>query len=186
MNDVLSYLTLFWICLLSSIFWPWYWMCSGLPYVGGFRSCCLCFYWLFYQIAIGYFCADWNGFHNHQRDFHCKNIFILSTDAAISKFCERFKVQIDAYIPHCKNQVPHSSWWFSGPSAVDIAHRSHFLCLYQQSKYTVSKAKFWQASNCCVRVLKNLLNLFMHIKQDSVLPLRNLAFGAFGQLITVF
>ena len=26
----------------------------------------------------------------------------------------------------------------------------------------------------------------MHIKQDSVLPLRNLAFGTFGQLITVF
>ena len=56
-----------------------------------------------------------------------------------------------AYIPLHKYQVkPHSS-----PAAcvAAIVHRNNFFHLYEQNKFSESKVKFRQASNCCKWVL---------------------------------
>ena len=114
-------------------------------------------------------------------------IFKLSASAAAaSEFCEWVQVGIDVYIPHRKYQVkPHSSPWFSAACAAAIAHRNHFVRLYQKNKSAESKVKFRQASNYCKRVLK-LSNLHMLLKQKSPSLPRNLALGTFGKLLIVF
>ena len=53
---------------------------------------------------------DWDGLHDHLRDFPWEDIFKLSASAPNSEFCEWVQVGIDVYIPHHKYQVkPHSS-----------------------------------------------------------------------------
>ena len=109
----------------------------------------------FHCVAYDYSCADWDGLHDHLRDVPWEDIFKLSACAAASEFCEWVQVGIDVYIPHHKYQVkPHSSPWFSAACAAAIVHRNHFFCLYQQNKFSESKVKFRQASNCCKRVLE--------------------------------
>ena len=61
---------------------------------------------------------------------------------ATTEIYEWVQVQIHVYIPYCKHQAkPHSSPWFSAASAVPIAHRNLFFCLYQQNKSSPSKVK---------------------------------------------
>ena len=56
----------------------------------------------------------------------------------------------DVYIPHHKYQVkPHLSPWFSATCVAAIVHRNNFFHLYEQNKFSESKVKFRQASNCC-------------------------------------
>ena len=86
-----------------------------------------------------------------------EDVFKLSASDAGSEFCERVQVGIDIYIYilHQKYQVkPHSSPWFSAACAAAIAHRNHFLHLYQKDKSSESKLKFTQASNRCKTVLE--------------------------------
>ena len=64
----------------------------------------------FHHMAYDYFCADWDGLHDHLRDVPWKDIFKLSASAAASEFCDWVQVGIDVYIPHRKYQVKlHSS-----------------------------------------------------------------------------
>ena len=59
------------------------------------------------------------------------------------------------YIPHHKHQaMPHSSPQFSAACVASIVHRSNFFDLYEQNKFSESKVKFRQASNCCKWVLE--------------------------------
>ena len=59
------------------------------------------------------------------------------------------------YPSHCKYQVKlHSSPWISAACATAIAHRNHFFCLCKQNKFSKSKVKFAQDSNCYKRVLE--------------------------------
>ena len=72
-----------------------------------------------------------------------------------SECYELVQVGIDVYIPHHKYQAkPHSFLWFSAFCAAPMAHRNHFFHFYQQNKYSESKGKFREASNCCKRVLE--------------------------------
>ena len=43
---------------------------------------------MFHCVAYDYFCADWDGFYDHLRDFPWEDIFKLSASAAVSEFCE--------------------------------------------------------------------------------------------------
>ena len=82
----------------------------------------------FHRIAYNYFCADWDGLHDHLRDVPWEDIFKLKASAAARDFCESVQVGINVYIPHHKYQVkPHSSPWFSAACAAAIVHRNHFF-----------------------------------------------------------
>ena len=60
---------------------------------------------LFYCVAYGYSCANWDSLRDRLRDVPCEDIFKLGVSAAASEFCEWFQVEIDEYILHCKYQV---------------------------------------------------------------------------------
>ena len=88
-------------------------------------------------------------------DVSWEEIFKLSVSTAASECYEWVQVGTDVYIPYRMYQVkPHSYPWFLAACAAAIAHRNHFLRLYQQNKSSESKVKFRQASNCCKRVLE--------------------------------
>ena len=53
---------------------------------------------LFHCIAYDYFCANWDGLHDHMRDVPWEDIFKLSASAAASEFCGCVQVGIDVYI----------------------------------------------------------------------------------------
>ena len=54
------------------------------------------------------------------------------------------------YIPHHKYQVkPHLSPQFSATCVAAMVHRNNFFHLHEQNKFSESKVKFRQASNCC-------------------------------------
>ena len=109
----------------------------------------------FHCIVYDYSCADWDGLHDSLRDVPWEDIFKLSASAAASEFRVWVQVGVDVYIPHRKYQVrPHSSASFSAACAAAIVHRNHFFHLYQKDKYSESKVKFRQASNCCKMVLE--------------------------------
>ena len=109
----------------------------------------------FHRVAYDYSHVNWDGLHDHLRDFPWEDIFKRSASVAASEFCEWVQVGIDVYIPHHKYQVkPHSSPWFSAACAAAIVHRNHFFRLYQQNKSSEYKVKFSQASNCCKKVLE--------------------------------
>ena len=94
---------------------------------------------LFHRVAYDYYCAEWDGFHDHLRDVPWEDIFKLNASAAASEFCDWVQVGIDVYIPHHKYQVrPHSSPWFSAACAAAIVHRNHFFHLYQQNNSSES------------------------------------------------
>ena len=116
---------------------------------------------LFHRIDYDYSRADWESFRDHLRYVTWKNIFQIGASAAASEFREWFQVRTDVYIPHLKYHIkPHSSPWFSAASAAAIAHRNHFLCLYQQNKFFESK----ESSDRLV----NLPNVHMLPKQKSL------------------
>ena len=109
----------------------------------------------FHCVAYDYSRADWDGHRDHLRDAPWEDIFKISASVAASEFCQWVQVGNDVYIHHRKYQVkPHSSPWFSTGCAAVIVHRNHFFRLLQQNKYSESKAKFRQASNCFKRVLE--------------------------------
>ena len=102
----------------------------------------------FHFITFDYLCADWNGLSDHFKDAPREDFFKLETSAAIRKFCEWVRVEIDVYIRHSKYQVkPHSSPWLSAACSAAIAHKNYFFHLYQQDKSFKSRVKSRQASN---------------------------------------
>ena len=104
----------------------------------------------FHRIVYEYSHADWDGLSDHLIDVPWEDIFKLGASASASDFCEWVQVGIDLYIPHRKYQVkPHSSPWFSAACAAAIVYRNHFFSLHQKDKFSDSKVKFRQASNCC-------------------------------------
>ena len=124
---------------------------------------------IFHHVAYDYSHADWDGFHDHLRDVPWKDIFKLGASTAASEFCELVQVGIDVYIPHRKYQVkPHSSPWFSAACAAAIVHRNHFFRLCQQNKFSESKVKFRQASNCCKSVLEAAKLAYATKTKDSI------------------
>ena len=133
---------------------------------------------LFHRINYDYSRADWDGLNDHLRDVPWEDIFKLSASDATSEFCEWVQVEIDVYILHRKYQVkPHSSPWFSAVCAAAIIHRNYFfVCTNKSSDRLVIVAKGF---------LK-LPNLHMLPKRRSPSLSRNLAFGTFGKLLTVF
>ena len=86
---------------------------------------------LFHLIAFDYSHADWDGLHDHLRNFPWEYISKLCASAAASEFCQSIQAGIDVYILHHKYQVkPHSSPWFLAACSAAIADRNHFfLCL---------------------------------------------------------
>ena len=69
---------------------------------------------LFHCTAYDYSRADWDGLHDHLRDFLWDNIFKLGASAAANEFCEWFRLVTDVYIPYRKYQIKaHLSAWFS-------------------------------------------------------------------------
>ena len=86
---------------------------------------------------------------------------------------------IDVYIPQVK---PHSSPWFSAPSAAAIANRNHFFCLHELNKSSESKVKFRQASNLCKRVLE-AANLAYATKTNESITSQKLGSQDFWQLV---
>ena len=64
----------------------------------------------FHCITYDYFCADWDGLHDHLRDLPWKDIFKLSASAATSEICEWVQDEVDVYIPHQKYQVIKSHY----------------------------------------------------------------------------
>ena len=109
----------------------------------------------FHHIGYGYYCADWDGLHDHLGDVSWEDIFKFSASAAASEFFEWIMVEIDAYIPLRKYHAkPHSSPWFSGACAAVIVYRNHFFRLYQKVKSSDGKVKFRLPSNQCKRVLE--------------------------------
>ena len=105
---------------------------------------------------------------HHLRHVPWDDIFTLSASAGASKFCEWVQVATDAYINH-RNHNP----------------RNQFFHLHQKDKYSESKVKFRQASNCCKRVLEAAKLAYANKKRSPLLP-RNLALRIFGKLPIVF
>ena len=102
------------------------------------------------------------------KDVPWQDTFKLGASAA-SRFCEWVQVRIDVYIPHRKNQVKsHSNPWFSAACAAAIAHRNHFLCLYQKDKSSASKVNFRQASDRCERVLEAAKLVYANKTKESI------------------
>ena len=170
---------------LLDLFFSWrqYLFYNGFSSIGKFWSCsCLSFHWLsvklkqdakFHRIAYYNSRADWDGLRDHLRDVPWDDIFKFSASATASKFCDRFQVEIDVYIPHCKYWVkPHSSPWFSAACAAAIVNRNHFFSLYQHSKTFESKVCSYRLLIVPKRSL-NLLNLHLLIKQKSPSLSRN-------------
>ena len=58
----------------------------------------------FHCITYDYSRADWVGLCDHLRGVPWEDVFKLSASAA-NEFCEWFEVEINVYIPCCKNQV---------------------------------------------------------------------------------
>ena len=79
---------------------------------------------------------------------------------------------------------PHSSQWLSAACAAAITHRNHFFRLYQQNKYSASKVKFRQASNCAKGFLR-LANLLMLVKQKKLSLTKILALVTFSKTLIV-
>ena len=67
-----------------------------------------------------------------------------------------------------ENIKPHSSPWFSAACAAAIVHRNHFFRLYGREKYSDSKVKFRQASNCCKRVLEAAKLAYANKTKESI------------------
>ena len=127
---------------------------------------------LYHRIAYDHSHADWDGLCNHLRDVPWEDIFKLSASASATEFCEWVQVGIIC-IPCYKYQVkPHSSPWFSAAYAAAIVHRNHFFCLYQKNKYSESKVKFRQASDCCNRVLEAAKVAYATKTKESITSLR--------------
>ena len=104
----------------------------------------------FHRIVYEYCHADWDGLSDHLIDVPWEDIFKLGASASASDFCEWVQVGIDLYIPHRKYQVkPNSSPWFSAACAAAIVYRNHFFSFHQKDKFSDSKLKVRQASNCC-------------------------------------
>ena len=80
---------------------------------------------------------------------------------------------------------PHVSPWSSAACSAAIVHRNHFFCLHQQNKFSESKVKFRQTSNCCKRVLEAAELAYATKKMSQSLP-RNLLLGTFDELLIVF
>ena len=109
----------------------------------------------FYRIAYDYSHPDWDGLRDHLRDFPWAGVFRLSASAAVNEICECVQLGIDVYTPHRKYQAkPHSSPWFPVPCFAVTVHKNHFFCLYQKDKFSDSKVKFRQVSNCSKRFLE--------------------------------
>ena len=88
----------------------------------------------FHRIAYDHSHADWDGFYDHLIDVPWEDIFKLGASATARVFCEWIPIGIDVYITHRTYQVnPHSSPWFSAACAAAVAHRNHFLRLYQRN-----------------------------------------------------
>ena len=97
-----------------------------------------------------------------------QDIFKLSASAAASEICGWVKVGIDVYIPRRKYQVkPLSSTWFSAACSAAIAN-NFFFRLYQQNRFSESKVKFRQASNCCKRVLESVKLAYATKTKESI------------------
>ena len=100
-------------------------------------------------------------------------------------FVSGFKVGIDVYISHRKDQVkPHSSPWFSADCAAAIVYKNHFFHLYQKDKSSDSKVKFRQASNHWKRVLEAAKLAYANKTKESIMSQKHLM--TFGKLLTVF
>ena len=122
-------------------------------------------------MAYDYSRADWDGLHDHLRDFPWEDIFKLSASAATSEASEWVQSGIDVYIPHRKYQVKlHSSPLLSAACAAAIVHRNHFFCLYKQNKSSESKVKFRQASNHCKAVLEAAKLAYATKTKESITP----------------
>ena len=121
----------------------------------------------FYHIAHDY--ADWDGLCGHLRDVPWEDIFKLGASAATSEFCEWVQVGIDVYVPPRKYQIKsHSSPWFSAACTAAIAHRNQFVRLYRKDKFSDSKVKFRQASNCCKGVLEAAKLAYANKTKESI------------------
>ena len=74
----------------------------------------------FHQIGYGYFWADWEGHCDHLRDVPWEDIFKPGAFGAANEFYKSVQIEIDVYIPHKFQVMPHSSPWFSAPCAAVI------------------------------------------------------------------
>ena len=100
------------------------------------------------------------------RILHGKIFFKLDASAAASEFCAWVEV---GTIPHRKYHVKsHSSPWFLAACAAAIVHRNHLFCLHQKDKFSESKVKFRQASNCCRRVLEAAKLAYTNKTKESI------------------
>ena len=121
----------------------------------------------FHRIVYDYSLADWDGLCGHLKDVPWKDILRLSASAC--EFCEWVQVGIGVYIPHQKYQVKYCSPpWISAACAAVIVHRNHFFRLYQKDKFSESKIKFRQASNCCKKVLESAKLAYGNKKNERV------------------
>ena len=135
---------------------------------------------LFYYKHLDYSCADWMVFATVKEMFHGRISLIWTLYCCFQILL--VQVNIDVYITHHKYQVkPHLYAFLSAAFSAAMSHRNHFFGLHQQNKFSLSKAKFRQSSNCCQGFLK-LPNLVIIVLS----PPRNLAHVTFSELIIVF
>ena len=137
--------------------------------------------------SVWLFSYCWGYLHDHLTDIPWEDIFKLGATVVASEFCEWVPVGVNVYIPHHNFQIkPHWSPWFSAVCAAAIVHRNHFFCLYQQNKFSKSKAKLSQASNHSKRVLEAVKFVYVDKTRKSIMLPRNLALETFSKLPIVF
>ena len=115
---------------------------------------------LVHRLTYDYSCADWDGHCDHLRYVPWKNTFKLDASAATCEFCEWVQVGIGVYI---RSSLTHFHL-----HAAAIAHRNHFLCVYQQNKSSESKVKFWQASNSSKSIIEVAKLTYANKTKESV------------------
>ena len=138
---------------------------------------------MYHFITLLISCADWDGLCDHLIDVSWEDIFKLSASTAACKFCEWFQVGIDVYILHQKYEVkPYLSPWFSAACSAAIVHRDNFFLLYQKHKFSESKVKFRQVSNCCKRVPEVAKFAYANKTKESITS-QKLGFQDFRQIV---
>ena len=114
------------------------------------------------------------------------NISLNSLFLVGTEFCDWVPIGIYLSIQYRKCQIkPHLSLWFSVALAALIAHGYVSFHMYQNNKYSASKAKFRQASNHFKKILK-AAKFDCANKTKETTCFRNLALVTSDELLIVF
>ena len=121
-----------------------------------------------HRTLYSYHQGDWDSFRDFLRDIPWEAVFDLQAEACAREIVSWLLAGIDAFVPSRKYLVvkPHSSPWFSPACAAAIAHRNHYINLFQRANTDENKRLFSTARNNCKRVIQDAKSDYEHKVHD--------------------